>query len=192
MMSIYRLHVSLLEIAPLIWRRVEITSETSLARLHDVLQAAMGWKDYHLHEFEIAGQRYGVPNPYYDEPGEVFKESSAKLSNVLPCKGATLLYTYDFGDYWQHMVTLEDIVPSDPAQKYPRIVDGARCCPPEDCGGSCGYADLLDILSKPRHKEHRHMREWAGEHFDPERFSAPAAEALIQRRRSLPSGQRQA
>jgi hypothetical protein len=52
-------------------------------------------------------------------------------------------------------------------------VDGARWCPPEDCGGSCGYADLLDILSSPRHKEYRHMRAWAGEHFDPERFSAP-------------------
>ncbi len=111
MMSIYRLHVSLLEIAPLIWRRIELSSETSLARLHDVLQAAMGWKDYHLHEFEIAGQRYGVPNPDYDEPGEVFKESSAKLSKVLPCKGATLLYTYDFGKIWSRSRTSSPAIP---------------------------------------------------------------------------------
>jgi hypothetical protein len=180
-MTVYRLYVFLLDIAPPIWRRVEVSSETSLAQLHKVLQAAMGWQDYHLHEFEIGDQRYGVPDPDYDLPGEVVKDSAVKLSKALPRKGASLLYSYDFGDNWAHSVALEDIVPIEPDAKYPRVVDGARACPPEDSGGSSGYADLVEILAKPRHKEHRQMREWAGKNFDPESFSAKATNLLLKR-----------
>jgi hypothetical protein len=178
-MTVYRLYIFLLDIAPPIWRRVELSSETSLAQLHKVLQAAMGWQDYHLHEFEIGGQRYGVPDTDYDLPGEVVKDSAIKLSSALPRKGASLLYSYDFGDNWAHSVVLEDIVPIEPDTKYPRIIDGARACPPEDSGGSSGYADLVEILAKPRHEEHRQMREWVGKTFDPEKFSAKAANLLL-------------
>lgn len=180
-MTIYRLHVFLLDIAPPIWRRIEVSSETSLAQLHKVLQAAMGWQDYHLHEFEFGGQRYGVPDADFDGPGEVVKDNTVKLSKALPRKGANLLYTYDFGDGWAHSVVFEDIVPRETNIKYPRVIDGARSCPPEDCGGPYGYADLLDILAKPRHKEHRQMREWAGRGFDPEKFSLKAANLLLKR-----------
>jgi hypothetical protein len=178
-MTIYRLYVFLLDIAPPIWRRIELSSETSLAQLHKVLQAAMGWQDYHLHEFEIGGQRYGVPDTDYDLPGEVVKDSAIKLSSALPRKGASLLYSYDFGDNWAHSVVLEDIVPIEPDTKYPRVLDGARACPPEDSGGPHGYADLVEILAKPRHKEYRQMREWAGKNFDPEKFSAKAANLML-------------
>jgi hypothetical protein len=178
-MTIYRLYVFLLDIAPPIWRRIELSSETSLAQLHKVLQAAMGWQDYHLHEFEIGGQRYGVPDTDYDLPGEVVKDSAIKLSSALPRKGASLLYSYDFGDNWAHSVVLEDIVPIEPDTKYPRVLDGARACPPEDSGGPYGYADLVEILAKPRHKEYRQMREWAGKNFDPEKFSAKAANLML-------------
>ena len=180
-MTVYRLYVFLLDIAPPIWRRVEVSSETSLAQLHKVLQATMGWQDYHLHEFEIGGQRYGVPDPDYDQPGEVVKDSDVKLSRALPRKGASLLYSYDFGDNWVHSVILEDILPMEPDTKYPRVVDGARACPPEDSGGSSGYADLVEILAKPRHKEYRQMREWAGKNFDPENFTAKTANLLLKR-----------
>ncbi len=178
-MTIYRLYVFLLDIAPPIWRRIELSSETSLSQLHKVFQAAMGWQGYHLHEFKIGGQRYGVPDTDYDLPGEVVKDSTVKLSKALPRKGASLLYTYDFGDNWAHSVILEDIVLIEPDTQYPRVVDGARACPPEDSGGSSGYADLLEILAKPRHKEHRQMREWAGKNFDPETFSMKAANLLL-------------
>ncbi|MDQ2843318.1 MAG: plasmid pRiA4b ORF-3 family protein, partial [Acidobacteriota bacterium] len=109
----------------------------------------------------------------------VVRDSTVKLSSVLPRKGASLLYSYDFGDNWAHSVILEDIPPIEMDTKYPRVVDGARACPPEDCGGSSGYADLVEILAKPRHKEHREMREWAGNNFDPEKFSAKAANLLL-------------
>jgi pRiA4b ORF-3-like protein len=180
-MTVYRLHVSLLDIAPPIWRRIEVSSGTTVARLHKILQAAMGWQDYHLHEFRIGGQRYGVPDTDYDLPGAVVKDSAVKLSTVLPIKGASLLYAYDFGDDWAHSVVLEDIVAAEPDAKYPRVVDGARACPPEDCGGPYGYADLVEILAKPRHKKDRQMREWAGRHFDLDRFSAKAANLLLKR-----------
>jgi hypothetical protein len=182
-MTTYRLYVSLLEIAPPIWRRIELSSETTLAQLHKVLQTVMGWQDYHFHEFEIAGRRYGVPDSDYDSPGEVARESSVKLSSALPRKGATLLYSYDFGDNWTHAVTLEDIVLTDPDAQYPRVMDGARCCPPEDCGGTYGYLELLEILAKPRHKEYRRMREWAGKDFNPETFSAKSVNLLFKPRR---------
>ena len=178
-MTIYRLYVSLLDIAPPIWRRIEVPSGTSLAKLHKILQTAMGWQDYHLHEFEIGGQRYGMPDADYDLPGEVTRDSTVKLSKALPRKGASLLYTYDFGDNWIHSVVLEDIVLVESETKYPRIVDGARACPPEDSGGPYGYADLLAILAKPRHKEHRQMHEWAGKGFNPEKFSAKVANLLL-------------
>ena len=86
----------------------------------------MGWQDYHLHEFEIGGQRYGVPNTDSDLPAEVARDSTVKLSRALPRKGASLLYSYAFGDNWVHSVVLEDIVPIEPDTKYPRGVDGAR------------------------------------------------------------------
>lgn len=85
----------------------------------------MGWEDYHLHEFEIGGQRYGVPDTDYDLPGEVVKDNTVKLSSALPRKGANLLYSYDFGDNWAHLVVLEDIVPIEPNTRYPRVLDGA-------------------------------------------------------------------
>jgi hypothetical protein len=169
----------MLDVAPPIWRRIELSSETSLAQLHEMLQAAMAWQDYHLHEFETGGQRYGVPDDDYDSPSEITRDSTVKLSKALPRKRASLLYTYDFGDGWTHSVVLEDIVSVEPETKYPRLVDGARSCPPEDCGGPYGYADLLETLAKPRHKEHRHMREWAGKDFNPEAFSAKAINFLL-------------
>ncbi len=184
-MTLYRLYVFLLDIAPPIWRRIELSSETSLAQLHKVLQAAMGWEDYHLHEFGIGGRRYGVPDDDDEMPGDVVKENTVKLSKVLPRKGDCLLYTYDFGDDWVHSVLLEDIGLIEQDTKCPRVLDGARACPPEDSGGPFGYADLLEILVKPRHKEHRQMREWAGKSFDPEKFSARAANLLL--KQALPN-----
>ncbi len=178
-MTVYRLYVFLPNISPPIWRRIELSSEDSLAQLHELLQIAMGWDGYHLHEFEIRGQRYGVPEAEFDLPRAVIKASTVKVSTALPRVGESLLYTYDFGDVWAHAVVLEDIPPAEQQAKYPRIVDGARACPPEDAGGPRGYTRLIDILAKPKHKQHSQMRERVGKSFDIERFSIKAANLLL-------------
>jgi hypothetical protein len=180
-MTIFQVHVSLKGIDPPIWRRVELSSQTTLKQFHRILQVAMGWEDHHLHEFIVDGQRYGTPDPTYDEPGEVSPEDKTRLSDVLPAPQAELLYIYDFGDYWQHLVCLEQIFPDEPDTEYPRIVSGARSCPPEDCGGTGGYADLLDTLTDPTDEEFDHMRRWVGEQFNAEVFSVQEVDKRLRR-----------
>jgi hypothetical protein len=130
-MDIYRVHVSLREIEPAIWRRIELSSQTTLKQLHRILQIAMGWENCHLHEYIVDGRRYGTADPAYDGPGEIIRETGVRLATVLPGPGAEILYVYDFGDYWQHDVRLEAVFPAESRIKYPRVLDGSRSCPPE-------------------------------------------------------------
>jgi hypothetical protein len=166
--NVHVLKVTLRGIKPPVWRRVELASSATLADLHAVIQAALGWWDYHLHEFEIAGVRYGVDDGEgWGEPPK--KETGARLAKVAPA-GARFSYTYDFGDNWEHTVEVEKIVPAEPGRTYPAVVGGRRACPPEDCGGTWGYANFLDAISDPAHDEHESMLEWVGHPFDPEAF----------------------
>ena len=109
-MVIFRVHVSLLNIEPPIWRCIELTSQTTLKQFHRILQIAMGWTNSHLHEFIVGSQRYGTPDLHYDGPSEVIAEGKVHLSKVLPVLEARILYVYDFGDYWQHSVHLEAVL----------------------------------------------------------------------------------
>ena len=186
-MIIYRIHVSLLDIKPVIWRRVELSSQTTLKQFHRILQIAMGWENYHLHEFRVGTKRYGVPDPDYDDPGDVIVEARIPLYEVLPLAGAQICYVYDFGDNWRHRIELEEIVPAQPEGEYPRVTDGARSCPPDDSGGISGYANLLEILVDPTHKEHEDMRGWAGARFNAEVFSLKEINRRLRRNRSLSS-----
>jgi len=184
-MDIYRVHVSLREIEPAIWRRIELSSQTTLKQLHRILQIAMGWENCHLHEYIIDGQHYGTVDPAYDGPGEIIRETGVRLATVLPEPGAEILYVYDLGDYWQHDVRLEAVFPAEPGIKYPRILDGSRSCPPENSGVPGGYADLLEILLDPTHEEFGNMREWAGLQFNAEIFSVDASNERLLKNRSL-------
>jgi len=183
----YRIHVSLLDIKPLIWRRVELSSETTLKQFHRILQIVMGWENYHLHEFRVGTKRYGVPDPDYDDPGEVIVENKISLSKVLPKAGAEICYVYDFGDNWRHLIGLEEIVPAQAEVEYPLVIEGARSCPPEDSGGIGGYANLLEILIDPTHVEYEDMSVWAGERFNAEAFSLKEINRRLRRNRSLSS-----
>ncbi|HEX5010323.1 MAG TPA: plasmid pRiA4b ORF-3 family protein [Planctomycetota bacterium] len=175
-MTTHVLKVTLAHIRPPIWRRLAMTSETSLATLHAALQDAFGWEDSHEHEFRAAALRYGVPDP---DDEELRDEAEATLAAVLPRKGAHLEYVYDLGDYWIHTITVEHIevaAPSGARTMQPRrraktieCLAGERAAPPEDCGGPPGYAELLEALADTSHPEHAAMREWAGADFDPER-----------------------
>lgn len=181
----YTLLVELVETSPSIWRRIHIDGRARLDSLHHVLQAAMGWSDSHLHEFEIREQRYGIPDPVYaDEDRPVFTEKKFRLNQLLG-EGDTCQYMYDFGDSWQHRITVESIEDLDEESARSRNVwveAGARACPPEDVGGVGQYQDFLESLENdPYGEETKQTREWAGLDFDPERFDRQAANNAIDR-----------
>lgn len=145
----------------------------TLEQFHDALQTSMGWENCHMHEFSVGRRRIGQPDPedrFMDAP-PVESESAARLCDVLRRAGAKMIYTYDFGDGWEHSIVLEKRLPLDQGTVYPICLDGRLACPPDDCGGIPGFYRLLDVLANPKHKEHQELREWVGDHFDPEAFS---------------------
>lgn len=167
-----RLRASLREIAPEIWRVLLVRESSSLATLHAVLQRAMGWTNSHLYEFEINGQRFTdleTWEPFGDDeaPGDC---RAIRLRDLALKEGSIFTYLYDFGDHWLHDVTVEEIGPISKGETLPRCTAGARACPPEDCGGTHGYFDLLEALHDSSHPEHASSRVWVGGRFDPETF----------------------
>ena len=167
-----QLKVSLLEIRPTIWRRIQI-KDCTLSDLHEHIQMAMGWEDCHMHEFIIDGERYGTQMSDDFGFGEETKdESRVRLSDFLPKNGKRFRfqYVYDFGDDWRHEILFEGYPPLEKARKYPLCLEGERACPPDDIGGPWGYAEYLDALSDSDHERHDEFMEWSGS-FNPEEFS---------------------
>ncbi len=163
--SILQLKVTLAVVKPAIWRRIHIEAAASLLDLHTALQAAMGWHNAHLHQFEIGHERYGDPE-LMDDPS-VLDERRMPLFQAFEA-GAHALYEYDFGDGWEHRVELEDVVPRQPRLRYPRCVDGARACPPEDSGGPHFYKEFLAAIADPRHERHAELRAGPGGRVNPQ------------------------
>jgi hypothetical protein len=168
---VYRLKVSLDYIRPMIWRRVEVP-DCTLEVLHEVIQRCMPWNSSHLWCFEVGRTRYLDPE-FLDFP-EDRPANGVRLGGLAAAGVKKLKYTYDFGDTWDHQVTVEKTVPREPGVKYPRCTAGARNCPPDDCGGFPGYERMLYILGHPGHEEHEDMLEWVGGSFDPEAFDLDA------------------
>jgi hypothetical protein len=169
--QVYQIKVALLEIEPLIWRRFLVPPSVTLHRLHLILQDVMGWSNYHLYRFRIGRQEYGEPDPDNEFYELNFKNSRrTKLGRVVTKKGDVFLYEYDFGDSWEHMVLVEDILEYQEDIRYPVCLVGERACPPEDCGGPDGYADLLKIIADRSHEDYQDMMTWLGGSFDPDRF----------------------
>jgi hypothetical protein len=176
---IYRLQVTLKGSRPRIWRRLLVPANITLDTLHRALQWAMGWSDSHLHQFISGGTHYGIPDP--DDGMEVVDERRTRLNRLLKEPLDKLAYEYDFGDDWMHSLVLEEVIKSDIQLLSPVCLDGARACPPEDCGGIHGYEHLLGVLADPKHPEHREMRGWVGGGFDPEAFNLAMVNACLQR-----------
>jgi Plasmid pRiA4b ORF-3-like protein len=178
--TIYQLRLQLQEIEPPIWRQVRVRGSLGLDGLHTVIQKVMGWKDYHLHEFTVRGQRYGIPDP--EEPDDALQaDDTLTLREAAPVEGQTLAYTYDFGDNWEVTIRVERIEATSGAPPRPACLAGARAAPPEDCGGPPGYEELCEILADPRHPEHAECRRWAGCAFDPETFDLATVNRRLQR-----------
>ena len=179
--QIYQLKIQLRAVRPPVWRRVLVPGEVTLAELHEIIQTAMGWTNSHLHEFDIDGVGYGVPDPEWGLP-ETLDESSARLFRVAQ-QGSRFRYVYDFGDDWQHDVTVEKVHAPEQGTRYPCCVAGRRACPPEDVGGPWGYEDFLAALADPTHDEHAHWMEWAGGGFDAGDFDVAATDHRLGRSR---------
>ena len=171
---IFCLRVSLEGVEPTIWRRLRVPGNANLGWLHAVIQVAMGWTNSHLHQFVVGKRLYSSPSFDLDESEDApqaLDEDAIAIMEVAPRVKCTLVYEYDFGDSWDHRITVEKILDPDPAAAgFAQCMDGERACPPEDCGGVSGYADLLEIVMDPKHEEYESMMEWLGGRFDPEAF----------------------
>ena len=171
---VYRLQVSLEGIEPAIWRQLQVPGDANLGWLHAVIQVAMGWTNSHMHQFIVGKRLYSDPRLELDEAGEdpsVLDENTATIMEVAPRVKNSFVYEYDFGDSWEHRIMVEKILDPDPAAAtVAQCVDGARACPPDDCGGVWGYANLLEVIMDPKHEEYEEMMEWLGGKFDPEAF----------------------
>jgi hypothetical protein len=154
---------------PPVWRQVVIPAGYTLDRVHGVIQAAMGWQNSHLHMFRIAGREYGPA--YLDDELETLDEKQFRIGDLVKT-GDLAGYEYDFGDGWEHEVAVEA---GAAATVYPECIAGEGACPPEDCGGPGGFAELKELLAGPPSLERKEMRVWAGEDYDPAHFDLAAA-----------------
>lgn len=150
---------------PPVWRRVVVPAGITLGQLHSVIRDAMGWDDSHLHMFTAGKVRYGVPDGDFMTDDQ--DENAVRLSGLLSGKGQKLSYTYDFGDDWEHLVTLEKTLQPGSeealaAGQVPVCLAGEGACPPEDCGGAWGYLNLKEAVANPDHHDHEDMLEWLG------------------------------
>jgi len=177
--TLYQFKITLLGAKPLIWRRIQV-KDCTLDKLHEHIQTAMGWTNSHLHQFGFQGERYGdleLLDQGFEDDFKCVDSTKTNLSRILSKTGKQFAfkYEYDFGDGWEHEVLFEGSPPVDPKAKYPLCLEGERACPPEDCGGVWGYADLLEAIRNPKHAEHQNMLEWIGGCFDAEAFDANKA-----------------
>lgn len=168
MTLIARLRIILNDVDPQPMRQIEVPLKIRLDRLHEVVQAAIGWTDTHLYEFRAGGAGWGVPDPdgFYDGPMPAQKTT---LQKVIEDTGArTIQYVYDFGDDWDHSIRIEKVSEATPGTNYPRLLKASGACPPEDVGGAPGYEEFLEAIADPEHEQHGDMVRWSGRPFDPQ------------------------
>ena len=166
--TIARLKITLDDVKPSVLRRVEVPFDIRLDRLHLVIQAAMGWTNSHLYEIRAGSVGWSEPDPDWGRDGPL-NARKALLNDVLEDIGTkTLRYLYDFGDGWEHTITVERLADPEPGVRYPRLIEVSNRCPPEDCGGPWGYAEFLEAIKDPKHERHAELTEWIGDDFDPD------------------------
>ena len=186
-----QVRVALLGIEPAVWRRMIVPITFNLAQLHNIIQSAFGWKDYHLHHFNIGGLHYGDAE-LMEEVGvddaepRTFESSGVMLRDFDfgfgDDKGPVIEYVYDYGDNWVHTIEFEKRVVLQPAPKMASCIEGARACPPEDCGGPHGFAEFLRLLLAPEVDEieqQREMKVWSGGKFHPAKFDLARTDKAV-------------
>lgn len=179
--NVHQLLITLRYVSPPVWRRIAVRSDTNLGELGRIMESAMGWGGYHLHQFDVGGTLFGIADPDADE--EQLDEDNFRAVDVLPKVGLEMRWDYDFGDGWEHDVVVESITPAESGIRYPFCLAGSGACPPEDSGGPPGYEGLLEALGDPTHPEHAFLRDWAPPNFDSGHFDAKEATKAMRFRR---------
>lgn len=183
-------HVIIAGIRPEIWRDIQMSNNMTLDHLHCAIQGAFGWKNSHLHQFIISA------NEVYTGFGEDGQDDLIKIDSRKITVGSILernlkrgiAYEYDFGDSWRHIIFFKGGIPLPQPLKMPKCISGERCGPPEDCGGPRGFQEFVEIMSNPRHKEYKSMKQWYGGTFDQDKFSLPTANKRIMEHLVYPQG----
>ena len=172
--KIYELSVELDDIEPRIWRRLLVPATITLPRLHDLLQLCMGWTNSHMHSFTFGTKTFGMAD--IDGIGELdmLDERRQTLDAVLGKDLRQVQYEYDFGDSWRCTIAVEPVARPNLEWHYPLCIGGERAAPPDDVGGTGGYAEFLSIIDDPSHEDHEAMLVWIGGAFDPEGFDLNA------------------
>lgn len=180
--KIYRFKVVLLGSDPEIWREIDVPESYNFWDLHVAIQDAMGWFDYHMHEFipnkqaPTKGKPIGIPEQDADD--SVVADWEVPVKKYFTTLGHSIRYDYDFGNGWQHEITLVAMFLQPTKTLYPLCYAGERACPPEDCGGILGYQNLLDVIGDPKHSDYEETVEWLQGHvknywpYKPDKFSA--------------------
>lgn len=187
------LKVTLLGSDPQIWRRVEVHSGLTLHELHVVIQCVFGWENSHLYHFlappggkltrraMVEATRYHVlpPDPVFDDEDDDHPADEAMVGRVLNLEQKQVIYEYDFGDSWQHLVKVEKRAPGGEPDHVPVCLAGENAAPRDDMGGIDGYYQWLDILRDEEDESHEDAIGWLGKDFDPARFDLDRANARL-------------
>ncbi|MDE4589081.1 plasmid pRiA4b ORF-3 family protein [Sinorhizobium meliloti] len=160
--------ITLDHVEPTVMRRVAVPFRIKLHRLHEVLQAAMGWSNSHLYEFRIRDVGFGLADQDWgDGPLDARKISLLVAIDDIGAK--SFKYLYDFGDGWTHSIRIERTFPVIGLAE-PMLLEATGRCPPEDIGGPWGYQDFRDALADPTHERHAELIEWWGsEDYGPDK-----------------------
>ena len=183
--QIYRIKITLEHVEPPVWRRIEVPGDVTLARLHDIIQRVMGWDDCHMWSFQVGKTEYqtgsGEMFDFGDGP-RARSPAGTTLEQATEGRRISFRYWYDFGDDWFHALKVERVADPEAGAIYPRCLEGARACPPEDCGGPSGYLNFLDAVTNRKHPEHEEMLEWIDGEWDAEAFDLDAVNKAIKPR----------
>jgi hypothetical protein len=179
--GVYQFKITLQDVKPAVWRRIQTPSGYSFWDLHVAIQDAMGWRDSHLHEFRIPEPKtgdivtIGLPDDgEFGDEKEVAHCRDCSVADYFSPQNPAGRYVYDFGDDWKHEILFEESVPAAKSVKSPLCLDGKGACPPEDCGGPHGYAEFLRAIKKPGSPRGSELLEWVGGSFDPNVFERSA------------------
>ena len=179
--TVYQFKITLKDSKPPVWRRIQVTNNITLSRFSATLLTVMGWNGGHLHELRIGDKDYGMPDEEFDDSKSIIDEKTVRLRDLSESALKRFIFVYDFGDGWEHEIELEKVLEPEYKVNYPVCLDGARTCPPDDCGGTGGYEDFLEAIRDSKHPEHESMLEWIGGKFDPEEFNVKCINRALKR-----------